>query len=348
MPSLTRVSITARKIIRYGVFFTIFLIVAKILFDIGSGIYLRVFPPPPPPPTVTFGKLPKIAFPEKTKINLTYSLETPEGGLPELSPQAKVYFMPKLSPSLLSLDVARDKAVSLGFNPTEQEVSQTIYRFPHKENPETLEMNIATGIFSISYDLKADSSPLEKRPPAPEIAASQVRSFLSSAGLLPEDLSGPSVHEFLKIEGDRFVTALALSEANLVKINLFRKSFDEFPSLTPDPSVANVWFLVSGSDTRNKQVIAGQFHYFPVDESQSSTYPLKVAQAAWDELNAGSAFIASVGQNAEGDSVKIRRIYLAYYDSGTPAEFFQPIIVFEGDRGFIAYVPGVSPEYYGE
>ena len=348
MTSLTQVSITARKIIRYGVFFTIFLIVAKILFDIGSGIYLKIFPPPPPPPTISFGKLPKISFPEKAKLNLTFSLETAEGGLPTLAPQAKVYFMPKLSPTLLSLDVAKDKAASLGFTPNEQEVSQTIYRFPHKENPATLEMNIATGIFSISYDLKADSSPIERRPPAPEIAASTVRSYLSSAGLFPEDLTGATTHEFLKIEGEKFVSALALSEANLVKINFFRKNYDELPSLTPDPANANVWFMVSGAQERNKQVIAGQFHYFPVDESQSSTYPLKTAQVAWDEFNGGGAFVAAYGLNSEGGNVKIRRIYLAYYDPGLPTEFFQPIVVFEGDQGFIAYLPAVTAEFYGE
>lgn len=348
MASLTRVSITARKIIRYTVFFTIFLIIGKMLFDVGSGIYRRVFPPPPPPPTVSFGKLPALSFPEKQKPNLTYTLETPEGGLPTLPSQAKVYFMPKLSPTLLSLDVAKDKASSLGFNPIEQEVSQTIYRFSHKASPAALEMNIATGIFSISYDLKADPSPLERKPPAPEIAASILRSYLSSADLLPEDLSGPTTHEFLKIEGDKFVSALALSEADLVKVNLFRKNYGDLPSLTSDPASANVWFIVSGAQEREKQIIAGQFHYFPVDESQSSTYPLKAAQTSWDELNSGGAYVASVGVNKDGDNVKIRRIYLGYYDAGTANEFFQPIVVFEGDRGFMAYAPAVTPEYYGE
>jgi hypothetical protein len=256
--------------------------------------------------------------------------------------------MPKLSSTLLSLDVAKDKAVALGFNPNEQEVSQTIYKFSHKVNPQTLEMNIGTGVFSLSYDLKADSSPIEKRPPAPEVAASIVTSYLSNAGLLPTDLTGPTTHEFLKIEGDKFVSALSLSESHLIKVNFFRKDYDELPSLTLNPDSANIWFMVSGADAREKQVIAGQFHYFPVDETQLSTYPIKGAQTAWDELNAGGAFIAALGLNKEGDEVKIRRIYIGYYDPGTPMEFFQPIIVFEGDRGFIAYIPAVAPEYYGE
>jgi hypothetical protein len=348
MTSLTHIAVTTRKIIRYSVFFVIFLIVAKILFDIGSGVYRKFFPAPPPPPTVSFGKLPKLPFPDSPKVSLTYSLETPEGGLPLLDTQAKVFFMPKLAANLLALDVAREKSQALGFLPTEQEVSPTIYRFPHRDTPSTLEMNIVTGIFSISYDLGADPSPIERKPPAPEIAASTVRSYLSSADLLPDDLTGPTVHEFLKIDSKNLIGAISLSDSDLVKINFFRKTYADLPSLTPEPNKGNVWFIVSGAQERTKQIIAAEYHYFPVDEGKLSTYPLKTAQIAWDELAGGSAFIASTGQNKEGDSIKIRRVYLAYYDAGVPTEFFQPIVVFEGDNGFVAYVPAVTADYYGE
>jgi len=49
MTSLTRIAITARKTIRYGIFLIIFLIVGKILLDAGVAIYKKVFPAPPPP-----------------------------------------------------------------------------------------------------------------------------------------------------------------------------------------------------------------------------------------------------------------------------------------------------------
>lgn len=350
MTSLTQTAIVTRKIIRYGVFFLVFLIVGKILLDASLGIYRKVFPPPPPAPTIKFGKLTKLPFPEQQRPeNLNFTIETPEGGLPELPSQARVYFMPKLNPNLLSLDVAKDKANGLGFSPFEQQVSQTVYKFPHKNSPSTLEINIVTGIFSISYDLAADPSPLERRPPAPEVAASAVRSYLSSADLLPGDLTGSTSHEFLKLESGGFVSALSLSESNLIKINFFRKTFENLPSMTSDPTKANIWFMVSGARERDKQVIAAEFHYFPVDESQFSTYPTKTSQEAWDELTTqAKGFIASLGQNKSGDSIKIRRVYLAYYDAGVPMEFFQPIIVFEGDNGFIAYIPAVTNEFYGQ
>ncbi len=301
MTPLTRVSITTRKVIRYGIYFAIFLIVGRAAFGVGYGIFRYFFPKPPPPPTVLYGKLPKLPFPQKTAVSLTYSLETPEGGLPKLLNQAKVYFMPKISADLLSLDTAKTQANSLGFNsdnPTQ--ISQTTYSFPHKNVPATFEVNIVTGTFSISYSLAADSTPLSRKPPSPEIAASYVRSYLSSASLLPGDLTGDITSEFLKPEGGKLVTALSLSDSNVVKISLFRKKYDDSPSLTPDPSIGNVWFLVSGQGDRGRQVFAGEYHYFKVDEGQFSTYPIKTPDKAWEEFNSGAAYVADLHDELSG------------------------------------------------
>lgn len=346
MASLTKTAILTRKIIRYGILGIILLIIGRIAIGAGIKIYRHFFPAPPPPPTVSFGKLPTLDFPDGVDLgSVNYSIETPEGELPSLPTQAKVYFMPKQSANLLSLDAARQKATDLGYADNPQEVSDTIYRFPHKDQPASLQINIVTGIFSISYNLSADPSPIERIPPTPEVAASQLRSYLSSADLLPEDLTGPATHEFLKIEEGQLKSAIGQSEADLVKVNLFRKAYDEIPSLTPDPTEANVWFYVSGARERQKQFIAAEYHYFPVDDSQSATYPIKSAGEALNELKAGNAYIARSSTN-EGN-ITIRRVYLGYYDSGKPSEFFQPIVVFEGD-GFTAYVPAVTADYYGE
>jgi hypothetical protein len=348
MASLTQTAIITRKIIRFSFYGVIALIIGRIVLSTGISVYRHFYPEPPPPPTVAFGRLSKLPFPTKeTSENPSYTLETPEGSIPVLPTQAKVYFMPKPVQTQLNLELAKDKATNLGFIPDGQQISQTLYRFQHQRVHSVLEMNIINGIFSISYDLSKDSSPLEQRPLSPEIAASQIRSYLSSANLLPADLTGSTTHQFLKIEEGNFASAVSLSEADLVKIYLFRKSYDNLPSLTPDPNQANAWFMVSGSRERDKQMIASEFHYFPVDEDKSATYPIKLAESAWEELKAGNAFIASQGVDNQSNVI-IRRVYLAYYDAGVSAEFYQPIIVFEGDRGFSAYVPAVTSDYYGE
>jgi len=346
MPTLTEISITTRKIIRYTIFGIIALIIGRIALGGLIKIYRYFFPAPPAPPTVAFGKLPSIPFPTgESSEGLTYKLETPDGTLPDLADQSRVYLIQKPSPSLLSLDNAVEKAIGLGYNPTSKEVSQTLYEFEHKNAPSILQYDIGTNTFSISYDLAKDPTPIERIPPAAEVAAAAVRSYLSSADLLPEDLSGPTTNEYLKIEGEKLVSALGQSDADLVKINLFRKSYDDLPSVTARGDESNVWFLISGAKERDRQITAAEFHYFPVDEGQSATYPIKDSQTAWDELMNGQAYIVNRGSDS---NVTVRRIYLANYDAGFPSDFFEPVIVFEGDNGFLAYIPAVTSDYYGE
>lgn len=350
MTSLTQISTISRKTIRYGVYIILFLIFGRIFLNVGIKVYRKIFPSPPPPPTVRYGKLEKIPFPEKTNaINLTYTLETPEGGLPtNLPTQAKVFFMPRSVANLLSLDVAKSKSSSLGFGSNAVQVSDTIYRFTSPKFPTTLQVNIITGTFSISYDLINDPAPIDYKPPIAKVAEDVFRSFLSDGGVLPDDLTGTVTHDFLKISEGELVSALSLSESNFIKINLFRKDYDGLASMTANPDQANVWAIISGASYKGQKIIASEYHYHPVDESQYSTYPLKTPTDAYAELQNGTAYIASVGLNQDGDSLKIRRIFLAYFDPETDTDYFQPIYVFEGDNGFMAYTSAVSAEYYGE
>lgn len=344
--TLTQISITTRKVVRYTVFGIVALIIGRIVLGGAIKLYRYFFPAPPPPPTVAFGKLPSIPFLQgESSEGLTYTLETPDGALPTLSTQSKVYLIQKPSPSLLSLDNAVEKATGLGFLEEPEEMSQTLYRFEHRRALSILQYDIATNTFSISYDLAEDPSPIERIPSPAEVAAATVRSYLSSADLLPEDLTGSTTHTFLKIEGENLVAALGQSDADLVKINLFRKSYDDLPSVTARGDESNVWFLISGAREREKQVVAAEFYYFPVDEEQMATYPIKTAEAVWEELINGQAYIAKKGDSS---NIVIRRIYIANYDPGLPTDFFQPVIVFEGDDGFIAYIPAVTSDYYGE
>ncbi len=345
MTSLTRTAITARKIIRYGLYGFVLLLIMRSVIKTGLRIYRTAFPPPPPPPTVEFGILTPIPLPAQAERDgITYKLETPTGELPTLPEQMKVYFMPQKATTLFSLDEAKTDATTLGFSGKQEQLNSTVYRFYRPEIPAYMEMDIINKVFSLSYDLAADPSPLENNPPATETAKAYVKNFLSSANLSHPDLEGPVTFEYLKVQQQRFVEVVSLSEADLVKVNLYRQAIDDYPSLTPKGDEANVWFIVSGSNKRESQVIAGQYHYFPIDLEKSSTYPIKSAEVAWQELQAGGGYIHRI---PDSKNVVIRRVYLAYMDPGVPSEFYQPVIVFEGDNDFVAYVPAVSQDYYG-
>lgn len=330
----------------------LFLIVGKFTLDVSITTYKKLFPAPPPAPTVKFGKLANIPFPKK-EINqkFTYTIETPDGNLPtNIGTQAKVYFMPKVNSNLLSLDVAKEKAKALGYEGDPQQKSDTLYSFKHQTFPSVLDMNIITGNFSVSYDLIADRTPLDTRPPVAEVAASNFRSLLSGANILPEEIVGPTLHSFFKVSDGKLVGAIALSEANLVKINLFRKDYDKLPSVTENPDEANIWAVMSGAQDKIQQIIAMEYHYRAVDETKFSTYPITTPQVAFKELQDGKAYIASLGNHKDGDTIKIRRVYLAYFDPKNGSDFYQPIYVFDENdpnSSFVAYTPAVTSTYYG-
>lgn len=348
MVTLTYASITARKSIRYGIYFIIFLIVGRILLNGMIAVYKKVFPPAPIPPTVAFGKLPKLPLPEKNKLNLSFTLETANGEIPSFPLKENVYFMPNKSANLLSLEYTKDTAKKLGFVTDPQQISDSVYKFNHKASPAILETNIITGTFSISFDLNIDSSPITTRPNSPEIATATAKSFLGGAGLLADDLTGEVKHQFLKTQAGGFIPAISLSDANIVRIDLFRKNYNEHPTVTSSFTEANVWFMVSGVREKGRDIIAGEYHYFPVDETKLATYPIKTGNQAWQELLGNNYYLASSGTVNDGENIKIRKIYLAFYDSGIYTEFFQPVFVFEGDKNFVAYTPAVTLEYYGE
>lgn len=348
MATLTEASITSRKTVRYIIYSIIGLILLRLAFNSSVSLYKKMFPPPPTPATVAFGKLPNLKLPEGTNLNINFTLETADGSLPKFPNLAKVYFMPKITSNLLSLDFASEKAKKLGFSTESQQLTEAVYKFNSALTPSSLETNIISGTFSISYDLNADPGPLSLRPPQPEIALTAIKSYLSSAQLMPTDLTGPIGHSYLKTQAGGFVPSLSQSDANLVRIDLFRKNYDELPVLTHTPGKGNVWFMVSGIKERGKEIIAGEYHYFPVDESQFATYPIKNADLAWQEFSNGKYFTASQGTTIEGDSIKIRKIYLAYFDAGVYTEFLQPIYVFEGDKDFVGYVPAITDDFIEE
>lgn len=351
MATLTEISVVSRRVIRYGIYAIILIVILRYSIQLGVTVYRKIFPPPPPQPTLAFGNLPELPFPERPAQTFNFNLELPEGTLPIFTDQLPVYFMPSFQTNIQVLDAAKETAQKLGFDPNGKLLVESIpnvYIFERRGFPSRLTMNIITGLFSVSYNLNEDPTILNGTPPTPENGVTQIQGYLSGPGLLKDDLiDSPSTQILLRVEEGKFVPAISLSEANLIKVNIFRKNYgkdENIPAVTPDMPEANIWFIIAGG--RGRQIIAGEYHFFPIDKQKSATYPIKTADLAWEELKSGKAFIANAGNNPEG-KITIRRVYLAYYDPGQYAQYYQPVIVFEGDNEFYAYVTAVTDEYYG-
>ena len=184
-----------------------------------------------------------------------------------------------------------------------------------------------------------------KNLPTNQQAAQEAKNFLVSNGLLAEDLAnGTAEFEYLRFSTPELIPVSSLSEADFIRVNLFRANLDDLRILPPNPKKSLISFLFSGSRTPGKRIIEINYTYFPLEKEIFATYPLKPITQAWGELQQGQGFIANLGQNENGQ-VTIRKVYLAYYDSETLQHYLQPIYVFEGDRNFWGYVPAIDPKW---
>lgn len=348
MATLTQTAYFSRKIIKYGSIGLASLLIIRSAFISVRAYLNKVRPKPLAPPTVAFGKLPKLKFPVRENLpSLTLKIETVSGSLPKLADRAKVFFMPQTSSNLLAWDKTKIWARSLGFNQDPQETGKFSYRFASEATPKTtLDVDVLTRNFYLVYDWRNDLGILSQgNPPQESQAISLAKGFLQNSGVLTDDLTqGRGEVLYYKYSDGDLVRALFFSEANFAQVNLFRQDIDGTKVYPPNPKDSNISVKLSASNDRGKSIVEVKYIHFPVSLENSATYPLKEATAAWAELANGNGFIANLGNNLSG-KITVRDAYLAYFDGDEPQNFLQPIIVFEGDNDFLAYVPAVTENW---
>ncbi len=297
------------------------------------GIKNAIFPTPPPPPQVSFGKLPPLDFAPSNKV-LSYSLDTISGNLPSFPKQVKVYEMQTSQPDLLALSKAQAIVGNVGFSDSPTKISDNIYQW-RDQNGRILTMNIQTQNFSMFSDFLSDpNQPLFGQTEDKAVSVSQ--NFLSGMGLMPKDLDTPQSALF-SIKNYSIVPASSLSNAQAVKVSFLQKPFNGLPIFYP-MGQSPINFLV-GQVNGGPQVVEANFFY-QAPSDVSSTYPIKTAQQALDDLKKGKAFIA-VTTNSK---VSLTNITLDYYMSQRSEDFLVPIFVFQGD-GFLAYENAITDEW---
>ncbi len=350
-PNLTLVAYLGRQTVKFGALAIVILIVGRTFFTAFVAYWKATHPEPPPPPTMGFGLLPAIAFPSQLSTDkpASYTLETADGTTPNFGDRAKVFFMPKSSPSLLADQEARKRAADLGFVFEPEVLDGTTYRWSKAKPLESsLEMDIQTRHFSFTTDYLSRPELIRQAPVPDKVeAVAEVKSFLTRAQLLPADVATVSGEvSFLKVIGGELEPAVAFSDADFVRVQLKRNPIDgEWEMYTPAGQKSTIEAIVTGVFKNIDAVVDLQYQYQAVDYSQSETYPLRTTQSAWKLLQAGEAYVASKG---ESDQAIIRDVYLGYFDSFEEQEYLQPVYVFEGDDGFVAYVPALDPRVYAQ
>ncbi|MFA6007319.1 MAG: hypothetical protein WC784_01580 [Candidatus Shapirobacteria bacterium] len=346
MSSLTEVAYVSRRVVKYGglglgvfLFFWWGLTSAVKAYQKAHPAYVA--------PTTYFGVLTKIVFPEKTFTKKTFTTELANDTLPSFGDQAKVYVIYRSKSVLGALEENKKTAALLGFTSEPMEVSTGIYQFNDPISNKTLTMNVLENSFKLSYPYLSDQ--LLQNPdemPSKEGAVTLAKSFLSQGNLLSDDLSnGEQKVSFWKINYNGLQSVNSLSEANIIRVDFFRKNLDNNISVvSSEVGKASVSVLVSGSSVSAKKIVEVNFKHISIDTSaaSSSTYPIISTKEAITSLQNGNYWPAN---DTTATSVVIRKIYLAYFEPVDLTQYLKPVYVFEGDGGFVAYVRAITDKY---
>ena len=347
MATLTETAYYTRRAVNWFILFIIGYFMLRIAWGLAAYAWVIFFPPKPVPPNHAFGRLPALSFPEQASPSgeLSYRLETIEGGVPSASASAVVYFMPKSPANLLALSRTQEFAERLGFDPTPIQETKSIYRFNDAAVPRRLRYDIVSNNFIIRYAFEEDATLFIDRDfPSAEAAKNEAKSVLQTYKLAVDDIAdGSLIVSFLRLSGNALVPTTSLSQADGVRVDIFRRAIEGIPVLTPYFNEAPVSFIFSGSRNPKKRMIQFAYTYWPIDYETTATYTLKPTTQAWEELQAGKGFILKYPAN--GTTLTVRNVRIAYYDSFEPQNYLQPIYVFEGDEGFLGYVAAVASEW---
>jgi hypothetical protein len=347
MATLTEVSSMARTGIKFGALAIIIMALIPGTIGLIKRVYSILNPPPPPPPTVRYGKLPKLTWPEAvSSATPEYKLETISGGLPSLANTAKVYIVGINKSRLLTLDRMNNRAKVVGFVNDPVQLDERTYRYVNPTAPIDMIFDVISGNYSYKLDWTRDpKASMSFDIPVGTSAVSEAKNFLQRLGSLPEDLeSGEGKIQYLIATGSAMIPAASPYEANFTRVDLFRAEKDEAKIVTVGGNTSPVNVIMSGQ-TAEKRVVQANYAYSQILDDDFATYPLKPVTDAWNELTGGGGYIA---KRTPEKTIIVRQVYMAYFESNDPQKFMQPVYVFEGDQGFIAYVQAVSKEYVAE
>lgn len=305
-------------------------------------LFLKDSIAPPPPPTMTWGKLPPLEFPEsKYTQKFSYTINTVSGNLPTLPLHATVYLFATPEASLQSLNNAINVAAQIGFDQEPIRISESIYQWYNPQPPaQKMQYDIVSKNFTFTSDFLTDPDILSGNNLPDDITAQQVaENFLIDMDAFPNDFAATkSAITLFAIQDGTLVPTTSLSNTHIIRIDFFQKDRDEIPIYYAEYPKSPIYVFVGGGGFEGTVVEAMYTHNTLTDVS--STYPIYTSEEAFSMLKKGKGYIATYKGNAT--NILIQNAKLGYYISPMSKTYLMPIIVFEGNNDFVAFVSALK------
>lgn len=302
----------------------------------------------------SFGKIERPVFEAALeKKSFDFVLDTVDGVLPPATSSAVVYFMPAKQATLLYLTKANALATSFNIN-TEIYPQQTIDDSWVKFTSPTDELRVNTKYFHFTYNMLASpelQSIVETTPSArftqlEDRFVQVAKDALTRRDAYTTDLAaGKTNIVYLRYDvlAKKYIPITSDEIPQAVRIDFFRK--DESLSVVTASYFTSQNYVILAPLIDQAKVVAMQYKSFDKMDGTTGSYPLISPAQAWEALEKNDVSIVSLQEQASG-TIKIKQLFLSYYDPESYQQYFQPIYVFLGDKNFVGYYPAVDPKYF--
>lgn len=338
MPTLANVTKETRLIIKFGGAALALLVFLILIFN--GGVFLKntFFPTPAAAPTERFGKLPAITFPQQAGNTPQFRVNTISGSLPAFPSTINVYQLIKLQPNITSLQTARGRAKSVGYTQNQRTISTEEYTWTQATANNTLDYNIISLNFSVSSDYLTN-------PPQGGITSDKnsltgtVGGFIGALGSNQSDVTlGNSILSFYLISNGNLIETPDSSNANVARVYLIQNPVNQLPIYYPTANLSLLYFTLTGANTPT--VVDASYIHLAPSLTSFSTYPVKTADAAYNDLSSGKGFIVNPTSDT---TVDITDVSLGYYLGNQEDQtYLMPIVIFNGKNNFRAYVNALA------
>ncbi|MFA9288900.1 MAG: hypothetical protein ACEQSA_03410 [Weeksellaceae bacterium] len=284
----------------------------------------------------------------KSSDSVKYVLDTLDGttNTEVATSAAHVYFLPQ-PPSrfgFLSRIITMAQKFDIDTDITQHTLDDKIATFD--DGKRKLAIDINTFNFSFEYRITDDDTIWDNtRAPSETAIETSARALLSSLEKYPAELAqgttnilyfnyNPATKELTKVD--------TIAEANMAEVDFFSADLDGKPVVT-STYFNSPNFVLYALNNGNLQVLRAKSSIYEKSKDQIGVYPVITSDQAWKDLQAGKGSIISQDDNTQ--DIKIKKIYLAYFEPEVYQEYMQPMYVFLGEGNFVAYVTAVTEEY---
>ncbi|MBP9815276.1 MAG: hypothetical protein KBC63_03050 [Candidatus Levybacteria bacterium] len=333
--SLAQITREARFSLKIGGLIIVSLILIFLVFQGGLFIKNFLFPQPPTPAEEKFGSLPTLVFPESTNSLPEFKLNTVSGNFPSFPSTILVYKLQQKTPKVSDYQSARNRAASLGYTQNQQAINQSLYKWSKSNANNVLFYDITSLNFSVESDYLTDPNLIPSPLSNTEDVTEAILSFIHTLGASTSDIDlSKSPIFYYNISSGQLVEAESAINATVARIFLKQQDVNELPIYYPTSNPSSL-YITTTSDTTSGVVHANYNHFLP-DLNDSSTYKLRSAESAFEDLKKGKGYIV---RPTTASTIDITDISLGYYLSTESSQkYLMPIIVFTGANNFQAYL----------